>query len=438
MIDRIFDIIKNEDAVLFVGAGLSIGAGYPTGPQLCDILYESLSDTEKSDIGKSNNLSDMTEDIVNIRKSKNEMLRIVKREVTKQPISIKTHELLAKIPQFKTIVTTNYDTLIEANNKNIEVVKNSSQYALADKSRQILFKIHGDFHEIDSIVLTKQDYTNFFDKKTNNIFWNAVVDRLASKSIIFLGYNLDDNNIQSILDHIISELGDNRKEIYFISRTVKAPKRAYLERKNIKYIELTGEEFIAEVVEDLKNNYIPNLKKKEYSIDMIQRVSADYDIGLTLDLANNNIVGFDSLVEGNLETEVNLSIKGTKEELEQINKKLKGEDFEDVILTPEMLQSFGFSINDLRIHDIDELKDFRISPCPKYKGVVDFIFENGFEINDVEIVVFFKQITENKKKYKIVLFETFSLVIEITIAENNRLDFSLTLDILKDEVILTF
>lgn len=42
MFSRLFELIRKEDIVLFIGAGFSLKAGYPGGNRLAEIIYNDL------------------------------------------------------------------------------------------------------------------------------------------------------------------------------------------------------------------------------------------------------------------------------------------------------------------------------------------------------------------------------------------------------------
>ncbi|MEF9478955.1 SIR2 family protein [Chryseobacterium sp. 1B4] len=165
---------------------------------------------------------------------KNYLLRKLKDSFLKEPKCLDTHIMLSKIPHFKTIVTTNYDSLFESTNNNLEVIRRSTDYPLADLKKQLLFKIHGDLTDTDNIILTNSDYYKYFSTdQENTIFWNAIKDRLASNAILFIGYSLEDSNINVLIERIIKQLGENRKEMFFVSREIKEHRKKYLERNGI-------------------------------------------------------------------------------------------------------------------------------------------------------------------------------------------------------------
>ena len=118
--ERIFELIRKEETILFVGAGMSLYAGYPSGAGLAKIMYDNLTNDLQKDIEFTANLPKLAEDIYYLKGgNKNYLIENLKKEFQKEPTSSETHQLLSKIPQIKTIITTNYDTLFETTNKNL-------------------------------------------------------------------------------------------------------------------------------------------------------------------------------------------------------------------------------------------------------------------------------------------------------------------------------
>ena len=50
--ESLFEAISKVEVVLWVGAGLSLYAGLPSGAGLREILYEGLTPLEKEEVGK--------------------------------------------------------------------------------------------------------------------------------------------------------------------------------------------------------------------------------------------------------------------------------------------------------------------------------------------------------------------------------------------------
>src|SRR5690606_28143753 len=147
---RIFELIREEDMVLFVGAGFSMYAGYPSGGKLAEYIYNKLSEGEKKDINFTYDLSSLTEEIYYLKNQNNNFIsKCIKDVFSTPPTNNTTHLLLGKIPQFKNIITTNYDSLIEDNNTGLEVIRESKDIPLADVHKPKLYKIHGDLNSLD-------------------------------------------------------------------------------------------------------------------------------------------------------------------------------------------------------------------------------------------------------------------------------------------------
>lgn len=161
--ERLFELISNEDVILFAGAGLSLYAGYPSGNGLKEIFYNRLTKTEQEHIDKDSSLSAMTEEIYNLKSSRNFLISILKEIYLKPETSLETHLKIARIPHFKTIITTNYDCLFEKALKDKgEVILDNSHIPYIDKNKTQIYKIHGDLSRNEKIILKTSDYNNFF------------------------------------------------------------------------------------------------------------------------------------------------------------------------------------------------------------------------------------------------------------------------------------
>ncbi|MDV3579778.1 hypothetical protein CMU79_17715 [Elizabethkingia anophelis] len=296
----LFENISKEEVVLFAGAGLSLYAGFPSGNALRDIFFNSLNEAEKAHIipnfreidenyvTQSLNLMDLTEDIFNLKGNRNHLIKVLKDVFNKKPTSLHVHENIAKIPHLKNIITTNYDTLFEdVLGDTGEVILENSHIPYIDPKKRQIFKIHGDLSHIDRIILRKTDYNNFFKNNSeSDIYWNLIKERLSTKAVMFIGYSLDDSNISVIFDKIIDSIGDDMKDVYFIAPSLSEPKKAKLIKKNIKYIESTGEEIFKEILQYLNNNIIKDLEKGNVAPNTV-KLYTDKNFGLDIGLKSN-------------------------------------------------------------------------------------------------------------------------------------------------------
>lgn len=110
-------------------------------------------------------------------------------------------KLLKKI-NIDGVITTNWDLLLESIfpefNKFIgqEELIFSELYSIGE-----IYKIHGCSSNPNSLVITEEDYQNYEER--NEYLAAKLLTIFIENPIIFIGYSLDDKNIQSILKSII-------------------------------------------------------------------------------------------------------------------------------------------------------------------------------------------------------------------------------------------
>jgi hypothetical protein len=218
--------IRNGDCVLFVGAGVNLCSNEydkqyakndrpPTGSELAKEISKSLGDVFKDEPGV--NLSRVAQ-YKEVKSDRQALMYILKSQVKegKKPSPILYD--LAQLP-FSYILTTNYDQLFEDALKavgkqiNLGVYKSERGGQTTNFSRSeissdtpFLYKIHGDIDDMNSIVITDEDYIQFIlrmsDKDDYNPVPKAFTDALATKSVLFIGYRLMDYNLRLLFKTI--------------------------------------------------------------------------------------------------------------------------------------------------------------------------------------------------------------------------------------------
>lgn len=413
--ERIFELIRKEEAALFSGAGMSLYAGYPSGAQLAEILFNNLTNDLQKDVNFSSDLPKLAEDIYYLKGgNKNYLIEILKKEFQKKPISVETHQLLTKIPQIKTIITTNYDTLFESTNTNLEVIRKSADCAVANQKKQCLFKIHGDLSDTSNIILTNSDYNNYFVKDSEkSIFWNLVKTKLVENHIIFIGYALEDNNILVTIEKILNELGDNRKEMFFVAPSIQPAKLKFLQQKGIEYIQATAEELFKEIEEDLKLNYLPGLNKGIGTADTAFNFAKSNNLAIEIGQFNNAItINNAKALEGDSQNEVKFKIEFPENEKDKILDSINGKNFEDVVLEGHLIKEYSLFMNGIRLKNEDEIKKIELKKVPAIHGEFEIVFEDGFELEKIEINIFVASPKQDEAYLKIKLLD-FTLLVKI-------------------------
>ncbi len=199
------EAIYGGDAVLFVGAGVSVAARLPTARELA----RKLTATLKLPDLKIDDLQDVAETIVRIhgRRTLALKLRSLLNATGGSDLS-PSHFLIAWLLKHKHIsdvITTNYDTLIESACQQvgveIDVIVTGPQLQLKSEGRPRLIKLHGDFHHPELLVITKEDYVNFENDDRRAGLLEHVRSVVRTRPFIFIGYSLQDHNFLQLLAH---------------------------------------------------------------------------------------------------------------------------------------------------------------------------------------------------------------------------------------------
>jgi len=235
-IKELIDALKNNDAVLFVGAGLSLHA-CPSWDSLVQKL-ESLVTTcdppfsKNETLRKSNPLKYVDEIKKFIIKTyghddryKNELCAIFGKDNF-----LEIHKKLLHLP-FIGIITTNYDTILESALKEIEsnlpiqfwfTLDNDKARFISNflkslnrstKIQRSIAHLHGIYNDPGKIILGEMDYFEHygFDEKGSNfkkitIAYKFLWSILATRRVVFVGFSMNDKYIELMLKYVCNDL----------------------------------------------------------------------------------------------------------------------------------------------------------------------------------------------------------------------------------------
>lgn len=186
----------NKQLVIFVGAGASISSGMPSWNQAIAQISACLQ-IDANDLS-FNDFLRIPQYYYNAR-GKKEYTQLIHKifyyKKNLDPSAI--HDLIIQFGT-QTIVTTNYDHLIELsaerNSEMIKVISKDSDLPYR-KSERELIKIHGDF-ENDNFVLKEDDYLNY--SQNFKLIENYIKSIIGTKVILFVGYSFSDPDVKQI------------------------------------------------------------------------------------------------------------------------------------------------------------------------------------------------------------------------------------------------
>jgi len=166
------------------------------------------------------------------------------REVRREPME--THQLIAALP-LKIIVSTNYDQLLEraleAAGRPCNVIVTDKQVSSWEEGVVNLLKIHGCVSQWESIVITKDDYWEFFEHRPNMA--NILSAEAARRSLLFVGHGLGDDDFNRIYLQVTRNLAEFRHKSYAVQLHPNPVDVNRWEKKKLEIIDADAAEFLS-------------------------------------------------------------------------------------------------------------------------------------------------------------------------------------------------
>lgn len=250
--DQLVTSILHRECVFFIGAGLSIDAGLPSGDRMAQKLLEML---QRNGYEKGMQpLYKIAEDFQNLR-GRPDLVRIIYDVLTRaqQKVDDYPYRLLAQVrPQPIDIVTTNWDKNIEDSygRENILVILEDEALSKHSPARTNLVKIHGDLDNLENAVITETDYVRF--REVHAGFYQKLSTLFRENTILFIGYSTEDWDFLETYLEIQKDLKENSNPRYCVTPTDAPEVLAQLQKLDIKHMTGTATEFLSSLVEEVE------------------------------------------------------------------------------------------------------------------------------------------------------------------------------------------
>ncbi len=252
---ELLEQLRKGNVVLFSGAGISISeGGIPSGSQLARDLAQRAS---LGDVG-SMSLPEVAQ-AYELERGTQSLIAYVTERVDDPSYSpLRTHHLVAALP-FKRIITTNWDNLLEealrqARRPFVKVVRDS-EVPFTDDDKVLLIKLHGSAEQKDTIVITGDDYYDVFAKLPQVA--NLVQSFFATKTLLFLGYGLADEDFKRLYLEVVRHLGKHKRRAYAVQLNPAPLTVKYWEQKNVQVIAADATAFLESLVPALGVQNLP-------------------------------------------------------------------------------------------------------------------------------------------------------------------------------------
>ncbi len=215
------DALNDGVGAIFVGAGVSMAAGYPSWSELLsDIAVELEVDSKNV-----NDLAALAQWSILENGGATRVRNVIKSEIGPDKAIPETLEIVSRLP-VRHIWTTNYDRLIErafsSISRPINSISGPKDLALrVTPGAALLYKMHGSVDRLEDIVISTDDYELFRSKRGQ--YLPLFQAHLTSMSMLFIGISFTDPNIRHVLSLIRESFTDAPPEHFAI---VRAPQKS--------------------------------------------------------------------------------------------------------------------------------------------------------------------------------------------------------------------
>lgn len=248
--------LEKGKLVVFVGAGVSKNSGLPEWEE----LIKNYADYRGIKEFTSKQFLTIPEEVFE-RYGSLKYYEIAEKRFSGKYVPNSIHRILKKM-KLTYIITTNYDTLIEDEIKNLQIVSKDEDLPYTN-SNKMLIKMHGDF-ENKNIVLKQSDYDNY--EKNFQLISTLVKGLFTTNTVLFIGYSYSDTNVQQIMNWIKEILKEKTRKAFLVEFTNEDSKEEenseQINKISLKLLNDNNDEVLYEnKKERFNNNYEKTLTK---------------------------------------------------------------------------------------------------------------------------------------------------------------------------------
>jgi O-acetyl-ADP-ribose deacetylase (regulator of RNase III) len=233
--------IRDGACVLFVGAGLSAGAGLPGWNELIGRMARDLQIAPSPALDNLDLAQWYREQFGNDR-----LGDVLRATFAGGGLPTLPHYLLMALP-VRHVITTNYDHLLERSLRALKrhpmPVVRQEDVAHTGGAGVYVVKLHGDAEHPADIVLSRDDYHAFFEKRPAMAL--LLEGLLLNQTFFFVGYSLRDPNFRQVFSRIARMLPASRRPAFATSFEARGDTSDYVrrqwQRQQLRLIPIDGE-----------------------------------------------------------------------------------------------------------------------------------------------------------------------------------------------------
>ena len=212
---------QNNEAALFLGAGMSSNAGLPSWKK----LFEPLAEEIGIDLNNTSyQLYDIAQFYAN-NKGISQLHKKISSEINKIDETSETLDELTNI-QCNSIWTTNFDKVIENNyykkGKRTNIIHSEENLVNVELNKNInIFKMNGDIDNLKHAIITKGDLEAYNEK--HKLLLTFFKRELVVKCFLFIGYSFTDSLVLSCISELSQAFDGEHPYHYAIMKKSNDP-----------------------------------------------------------------------------------------------------------------------------------------------------------------------------------------------------------------------
>ena len=229
-LEKLRQVLKQSDTVLFIGSGISTWSGIPSWAEAVEELAQFLEeygvnpDLVRVEANEGDLIQAASYGLDRLTKQEmREFIRSLCRCGTARPEEI--HRKIVNLGP-RCYITTNYDDLIEQSlrkwheGRPFEMVTNrqltETAAIIQTHASDYVFKLHGDAGDIDSIVMSQEQYRELLPQGDIHGPLEALRTLLVSRPVVYLGFGLRDPDFKYLRDTLRNTFKGGTRDHYAV------------------------------------------------------------------------------------------------------------------------------------------------------------------------------------------------------------------------------
>ena len=242
---KLRQVLERSDTVLFIGSGISTWSGLPSWTDAVEELAQYLDaagvnpDLVRDEAKKGDLIQAASYGLDRLTKQQmREFIRSLCRSGTARPEEI--HRKIVNLG-LRYYITTNYDDLIEQSlrkwheGRPFQTVTNrhltETAAIIQTHATDFVFKPHGDASDIDSIIMSREQYRALLPQGDRHAALEALWILLVSRPVVYLGFGLRDPDFMYLRDTIRNTFKGGTRDHYAVMADVSDAECDYWRRQ---------------------------------------------------------------------------------------------------------------------------------------------------------------------------------------------------------------